>query len=103
MFSEVMKIVFMGTPQAAVPSLQKILTDGHEIVAVYTQPDRPAGRGNKLTAPPVKEFAVANGLQVFQPARIKTPEALEVFKSHAADIAGVVAYGRILPLGFLEA
>ncbi|HEY0459092.1 MAG TPA: methionyl-tRNA formyltransferase [Pyrinomonadaceae bacterium] len=98
-----MKIVFMGTPQAAVPSLQKILTDGHEIAAVYTQPDRPSGRGNKLTAPPVKEFAVANGLQVFQPARIKTPEALEVFKSHAADIAVVVAYGRILPLAFLEA
>jgi methionyl-tRNA formyltransferase len=89
-----MKIVFMGTPQAAVPSLQKILTDGHEIAAVYTQPDRPSGRGNKLTAPPVKEFAVANGLQVFQPARIKTP---------AADIAVVVAYGRILPRAFLEA
>jgi len=98
-----MKIVFMGTPQAAVPSLEKILRDGHEIVAVYTQPDRPAGRGNKLTAPPVKEFALQNDLPVFQPSRIKTPEALELFKSHAADATVVVAYGRILPPTFLEA
>lgn len=93
----------MGTPYAAVPSLEKILNDGHEIVAVYTQPDRPAGRGNKLTAPPVKEFALENGLQVFQPTRIKTSEALEIFKSHNADAAVVVAYGRILPESFLNA
>ncbi len=93
----------MGTPPAAVPSLEKILQDGHEIVAVYTQPDRPSGRGNKLTAPPVKEFALQNDLPVFQPTRIKTPEALELFKSHAAEVAVVVAYGRILPATFLEA
>ena len=98
-----MKIVFMGTPAAAVPSLEKILRGGHEIVAVYTQPDRPAGRGNKLTAPPVKDFAVQNNLPVFQPTKIKTPDALEVFKSHKADVAVVVAYGRILPQTFLEA
>src|SRR5829696_7252571 len=98
-----MKIVFMGTPQAAVPTLKRILQDGHEIVAVYTQPDRPAGRGNRLTAPPVKDFAVENNLQIFQPTKIKTPEALELFKSHAADVAVVVAYGRILPQTFLEA
>ena len=98
-----MKIVFMGTPQAAVPSLQKILQDGHEVVAVYTQPDRPAGRGNKLTAPPVKEFALQNDLPIFQPTKIKTAEAAELFKSHAADAAVVVAYGRILPQAFLEA
>lgn len=93
----------MGTPQAAVPTLQKILDDGHEVVAVYTQPDRPAGRGNKLTAPPVKEFALQNNLEVFQPTKIKTPEALELFQSHKADVAVVVAYGRILPEGFLKA
>ena len=93
----------MGTPNAAVPSLEKILQDGHEVVAVYTQPDRPSGRGNKLTAPPVKEFAAQNNLPIFQPTRIKTPEALETFKSHAAEVAVVVAYGRILPPGFLEA
>lgn len=98
-----MKIVFMGTPQAAVPALQKILDDRHEVVAVYTQPDRPAGRGNKLTAPPVKEFALQNNLTVFQPTKIKTPEALELFQSHQADVAVVVAYGRILPEGFLNA
>lgn len=98
-----MKIVFMGTPQAAVPSLEKILHDGHEIVAVYTQPDRPSGRGNKLTAPPVKEFALHHNLQVFQPTKIRTPDALEIFKSHAADVAVVVAYGRILPKTLLEA
>lgn len=98
-----MKIVFMGTPHAAVASLERILNDGHEIVAVYTQPDRPAGRGNKLTAPPVKEFALQNNLQIFQPTKIKTAEALETFKSHNADVAVVVAYGRILPEGFLNA
>lgn len=93
----------MGTPPPAVKSLERILRDGHEVVAVYTQPDRPAGRGNKLTAPPVKEFAIENNLPVFQPTKIKTPEALEEFKSHGADVAVVVAYGRILPEGFLNA
>lgn len=93
----------MGTPQAAVASLERILRDGHTVVAVYTQPDRPSGRGNKLTASPVKEFAVQNNLQIYQPTKIKTPEALELFKSHEADIVVVVAYGRILPQTFLEA
>jgi methionyl-tRNA formyltransferase len=98
-----MKIVFMGTPPAAVKSLERIMLDGHEVVAVYTQPDRPSGRGNKLTAPAVKEFAVEHHLQVYQPTKIRTPEALEIFVSHAADVAVVVAYGRILPEGFLNA
>lgn len=98
-----MKIVFMGTPNAAAWSLERILADGHEVVAVYTQPDKPAGRGNKLTASPVKEFALRNGLPIYQPTRIKTPEALEIFRSHNADVAAVVAYGRILPASFLEA
>jgi methionyl-tRNA formyltransferase len=98
-----MRIVFMGTPQAAVAGLERILRDGHEVVAVYTQPDRPAGRGNKLTAPPVKEFALANNLNIYQPTRIKTVEALETFESHHADVAVVVAYGRILPETFLRA
>jgi methionyl-tRNA formyltransferase len=97
-----MKIVFMGTPQAAVPCLEKLIVDGHEIVAVYTQPDKPVGRGNKLTAPPVKICALANNLTVFQPTKIKTAEALELFRSHEADVAVVVAYGRILPQTFLE-
>ena len=98
-----MKIVFMGTPAAAVSSLERILRDGHEIRAVWTQPDRPAGRGNKLSASPVKEFALQNNLQIFQPTKIKTPEGLDLFQSHQADVAVVVAYGRILPETFLQA
>jgi methionyl-tRNA formyltransferase len=98
-----MKIVFMGTPQAAVQGFERILGDGHEVVAVYTQPDRPAGRGNKLNSPAVKLTALEHGLNVLQPLKIKTPEAVETFRSHAADVAVVVAYGRILPESFLTA
>ncbi len=98
-----MKIVFMGTPNAAVATLGRILQDGHKVVAVWTQPDKPAGRGNKLTASSVKEFAVQNDLPVYQPTKIKTAESLELFQSHNADVAVVVAYGRILPERFLRA
>ena len=98
-----MKIVFMGTPLAAVPSLQQILDDGHEIVAVYTQPDKPAGRGKSLRESEVKKFAVENNLPIYQPTKIKTAEAAADFKSHNADLAVVVAYGRILPESFLNA
>lgn len=93
----------MGTPQAAVPSLERCLSDGHEIVAVYTQPDRPSGRGNKITFSPVKATALGHNLAVFQPAKIRNAEALECFRGHAADVAVVVAYGRILPEPFLSA
>jgi methionyl-tRNA formyltransferase len=98
-----MKIVFMGTPQAAVPSLERLVRDGHEIAAVYTQPDRPSGRGGKISFSPVKQFAIANGLAVAQPAKIKTSEAIDEFTGHNADVAVVVAYGRILPESFLHA
>ena len=97
-----MKIVFMGTPHAAVPTLERILRDKHEVVAVWTQPDKPAGRGNELNASPVKEFALQNDLPIHQPTKIKTAESLELFESHAADVAVVVAYGRILPETFLQ-
>ncbi len=90
-----MRVVFMGTPAAAIPTLEKVLSDDHEVVAVWTQPDKPAGRGNKLTASAVKEFALERGLPVHQPAKIKAPETLELFQSHTADVAVVVAYGRI--------
>lgn len=93
----------MGTPQAAVPSIYRLLQDGHELVAVYSQPDRPSGRGNKIVFSPVKEFAIQHGLPIFQPTRIKTEEALEAFSSLKADVAVVVAYGRILPESFLQA
>ena len=93
----------MGTPQAAVPTLRQCLDDGHEVVAVWTQPDKPAGRGNKVSFSPVKEFALSRGLGVFQPARIKNDEAKQLFASHDAEVAVVVAYGRILPEEFLRA
>jgi len=98
-----MRIVFMGTPESAVPSLRRLLADGYEVAAVWTQPDKPAGRGKKLQAPPVKQFAVENNLTVHQPAKIKNHEAKELFASHQADVAVVVAYGKILPDEFLAA
>jgi methionyl-tRNA formyltransferase len=98
-----MRLIFMGTPEAAVPTLRRCLEDGHEVAAVWTQPDRPAGRGHKLKAPPVKEFAQLQGLTIQQPTKIRNEEALALFASHRADAAIVVAYGRILPPGFLRA
>ena len=84
-------------------SLERLIADRHEIVAVYTQPDRPAGRGNKVSISAVKELALVHDLPIFQPTKIKTPEALDTFWGHDADAAVVVAYGRILPTGFLTA
>ena len=98
-----MRIVFMGTPESAVPSLRRLVDDGHEIVSVWTQPDKPAGRGKKLHQSPVKEFAIERNLTIQQPQKIKTPEAKELFASHQADVAVVVAYGKILPAEFLTA
>jgi len=98
-----MKIVFMGTPQAAVPTLERILADGHEVVGVYTQPDRPSGRGNRVAFSPVKQRAIEQGIPVYQPQKIRTDESIEQFRSLQADIAVVVAYGRILPEAFLTA
>jgi methionyl-tRNA formyltransferase len=86
-----------------VPTLERIILDGHEIAAVYTQPDRPSGRGNKIALSPVKEFALEKDLSVIQPLKIRTPESIETFKSHKADVAVVVAYGRILPKDYLNA
>src|SRR5215207_439561 len=98
-----MRIVFMGTPHAAVPTLRRCVSDGHEVVAVWTQPDRPSGRGNKISFSPVKEFALSQGLNIYQPPRIKNDEAKQLFASHDADVGVVVAYGRILPDEFLRA
>lgn len=98
-----MKLIFMGTPAAAVPTLDRLLADGHCVVDVWTQPDRPAGRGGKLKVSPVKEFALAHDLPVFQPVKLKIAESLDRFRSHQADAAIVVAYGRILSLDYLNA
>ena len=97
-----MRLIFMGTPAAAVPTLRRILADGHEVVEVWTQPDRPAGRGGKLNVPPVKERALEHGLPVFQPTKLKVPESIARFREHRANAAIVVAYGRILPADYLK-
>jgi methionyl-tRNA formyltransferase len=94
---------FYGNSASGGSESRKNLRDGHEVAAVWTQPDKPAGRGNKLTASPVKEFALENNLTVYQPTKIKTAESLALFQSHHADVAVVVAYGRILPETFLQA
>src|SRR3954454_18408893 len=96
-----MRIVFMGTPAAAVPTLRRCIEDDHDVVAVWTQPDRPSGRGNKVFFSPVKELAIENNIPVHQPAKLKNDESNQLFASHNADVAVVVAYGRILPAEFL--
>ena len=93
----------MGTPEAAVPTLKRLVAGDHQIVAVWTQPDKPSGRGNRVALSPVKEFALAHRLTVHQPAKIRTAESQSLFASHNADLAVVVAYGRILPAEFLSA
>lgn len=92
-----LRIIFMGTPEFAVSSLQALIDSRHEVVAVVTQPDRPRGRGRKLTAPPIKDLALKSGLVVLQPTAIKTAEFNEELKSYQADVFAVTAYGRILP------
>ena len=97
-----MRIVFMGTPQFAVPCLERLLADGHEVAGVFTQPDKPKGRGHHLQPPPVKELALAHGLPVFQPATLRDGQALEQMRALAPQLAVVVAYGKILPPAMLE-
>ncbi|MFA6164261.1 MAG: methionyl-tRNA formyltransferase [Methylobacter sp.] len=98
-----MKIIFAGTPEFAVPTLQMLLDSKHEICAVYTQPDRPSGRGRKLHQSPVKELALNAGLPVFQPLTMKTDEDLQQITSFNADLMVVVAYGVILTQAVLDA
>lgn len=97
-----MRIVFMGTPDFAVPCLQAVLDAGHEVCGVFTQPDKPKGRGYTLTPPPVKELAMQYGLPVYQPSSLRTGEAFEIIKELAPELIAVVAYGKILPKEILE-
>lgn len=97
-----MRVVFMGTPDIAATCLKKILADGFDVVGVYTQPDRPKGRGMKLVASPVKEVAVAAGIPVFQPENFREEETVEQLRALQPDICAVVAYGRILPQKVLD-
>ena len=98
-----MRLAFMGTPDFAVPSLAELIASGHEIVAVYSQPPRPRGRGQKLTPSPVHAFAETMGLPVFTPESMKAQEAIDTFQSLDLDAACVVAYGQILKPAVLEA
>lgn len=97
-----MRIVFMGTPEFAVPCLQKLIDCGHEVTGVFTQPDKPQGRKMILTPPPVKELAAANGIKVYQPVKMKDGTALEMLKEANPELCIVVAYGKILPKEILE-
>ena len=97
-----MKVVFFGSPALALPSLNALLSAGHEVKLVVTQPDKPAGRGKKLTSPPVKIFALEHGLEVIQPEKIrKDEEALEKIKKAGPEVNVVVAYGQIIPASII--
>jgi methionyl-tRNA formyltransferase len=97
-----MRIVFFGSPESAIPSLQRILEEGHTVGLIITQPDRPSGRGKKLTASPVKKFALERNIPIFQPQRIrKDPAALDKISEIDPDLNVVVAYGQIIPASII--
>ena len=96
------RIIFMGTPDFACPALQTLLDRGEDVVAVFTQPDRPKGRGQKLQSPPVKELAQAHAIPVYQPPKIRVPEVIEQIRALQPDLIVVVAFGQILPKALLD-
>jgi len=98
-----MRIIYAGTPDFAVPALQALLNSEHEVIAVYTQPDRPAGRGKKLRASPVKQVAQAAGVSVYQPEALKSPEVQQELSELQPDLMVVAAYGLLLPRAVLDA
>lgn len=97
-----MKIIFMGTPDFAVPCLEELIELNHEIVGVFTQPDKKKGRGYTLMAPPVKELALKHNLPVYQPVTLKTDDSIDLINSLQPDLIVVVAYGKILPESILN-
>ena len=97
-----MKLVFLGTPAFAVPTLESTVAAGHQVLAVFTQPDRPKGRGQKETMPPVKEAALRLELAVYQPERVRRPEVAEQLRVLAPDAMVVVGYGQIIPQAILD-
>src|SRR2546422_8435674 len=98
-----LRLIFMGTPDFAVPTLLELVAHGHEVAAVYTRASKPAGRGMKLQPTPVEQEARRLGIPVLTPTTLKTPEALDEFRAHKAEAAVVVAYGMILPQAILDA
>ena len=97
-----MRVVFMGTPDFSVPTLEKIIEAGHEVIGVVTQPDKAKGRGKKVLFPPVKEMALAHDLPVYQPRRARDPEFIEEMKALNPEVMVVVAFGQILPKAILD-
>lgn len=97
-----LRIVFMGTPEFACPTLQVLIDRGENVVAVVTQPDRPKGRGQQMQAPPVKELAQKYGIPVLQPLKVRAPEAIEEIRALKPDLIVVVAFGQILPKALLD-
>lgn len=97
-----LRVVFMGTPDFAVPCLARIISDGYEVPGVFTQPDKPVGRHQTLTPPPVKRLAMEHGIPVFQPAKLRDGTALALLEELEPDLVVVVAYGRILPKEILD-
>jgi len=97
-----MRVVFLGTPEFAVPSLDALVAAGHSVVAVFTQPDRPKGRGQQLAESPVKQSALRLGLPVFQPERIRRPDSFEQLRAFGADLMVVVGYGQIIPQSIID-
>lgn len=97
-----MRIVFMGTPEFAVPSLKALVEAGYEVCGVFTQPDKPKNRGMKLQATPIKEYALSVGLPVYQPVKMRDGEALAILRELKPDLIAVAAYGKILPADILE-
>lgn len=98
-----MRILFMGTPEFAVASLKRLVEDGHEVCGVFTQPDKPKNRGHKLAFSPVKEYALTQGLEVYQPLKMRDGEALGIVESLVPELIVVAAYGKILPEEILNA
>ena len=96
------RIIFLGTPQFAVPSLAALVKAGHEVVEVVTQPDRPKGRKHELAQSPIKSFALLHGLTVFQPERARRPEAVEHLRALQPDLMVIVGYGQILPQAIID-
>ena len=97
-----MKIIFMGTPDFSVGTLEALIEAGHEVVLAVTQPDKPKGRGKEMQFPPVKEAALKHNIPVFQPVKVREPECIEELKKYDADIMVVIAFGQILPKEILE-
>lgn len=97
-----LRVIFMGTPRFACPTLEKLMDRGDDVVAVVTQPDRPSGRGQKTVAPPVKELACRHGLTILQPPRVRAPEFIEAVREMNPDVIVVVAFGQILPKALLD-